>query len=575
MRDHITRPPHAMSVITTCLLLAACGGGGDAAPGAAAVEPLAALAVPADPAPVPPPAPVQVQAVPAATLATLPRAPTFTNRSWGATPQCAVAYVPGNAPTTDAPAALPADGAGAMYSAAELSTWRTRVRNGPFLFANDFTVGSPGDWQRISANAAKFLTTGEVLLTPANQSGLRSTHGTLVRDAAFVMLITGDAAQFLPKIRDHLLRNLEDPLSDYTLPCYRDLGGQPAADVFYTGAHWFIKLLVTYDFVRNALPSTDRLRIERAILKQAHAFTTHLDEALRANFPQRTAGDYAVTSRDAAATGEKRWYPKPIDLNGDCQYDATEQATLFPSYAYVRADGGLGPRLSVLSQWYNNRRSGEAAMVGLAAALLNHGHLAERSKRYFFEWLTYGMAADGSDGEFVRNGNYCLAKQGTIYQHSTLQGALLAARALARRDDRDLYRFVTRDGLYGTDAPLSQPAKSLETAVKMQLDLVQQTLPWYMHEPQYASQAPREQTFLGRMEGRYMNGPKETDNFHELGLLLSAGEFPNLPVAKVVLRDGLPAPMRFPGSTGNAVATGLGAWSDALGAMPAVFLLRP
>jgi hypothetical protein len=65
------------------------------------------------------------------------------------------------------------------------------------------------------------------------------------------------------------------------------------------------------------------------------------------------------------------------------------------------------------------------------------------------------------------------------------------------------------------------------------------------------------------------------ENFHELGLLPVAAWLPDTGVEPLVLRDPRATRLRFPGAGGAAVATGLGQWSDAFNALPAIFLMRP
>jgi hypothetical protein len=60
--------------------------------------------------------------------------------------------------------------------------------------------------------------------------------------------------------------------------------------------------------------------------------------------------------------------------------------------------------------------------------------------------------ADGSEGEYLRNGDYCIPKQGVIYAASNIQSALLVSRLLTRQGDRSLIDFRTRDGLFGTES---------------------------------------------------------------------------------------------------------------------------
>ena len=82
-------------------------------------------------------------------------------------------------------------------------------------------------------------------------------------------------------------------------------------------------------------------------------------------------------------------------------------------------------------------------------------------------------------------------------------------------------------------------------------------------------------TSLGSTSFHYLGNAKALDDYHELGLLPIAGLLGNATLAGWITRDKAATTQPFPGASGNAVATGLGAWSDAFNAMPAVLLLRP
>jgi hypothetical protein len=70
-------------------------------------------------------------------------------------------------------------------------------------------------------------------------------------------------------------------------------------------------------------------------------------------------------------------------------------------------------------------------------------------------------------------------------------------------------------------------------------------------------------------------GGAPTEDYHELGLLPVAAWLPETGVDALVLRDRRVTRLRFPGAGGGPVATGLGQWSDAFNALPAVLLMRP
>jgi hypothetical protein len=327
--------------------------------------------------------------------------------------------------------------------------------------------------------------------------------------------------------------------------------------------------------VRAALPEADRAVIEAYVRRNAWFLAAHTDHFLAYLFPARLQGDYTRRTGDAAATGSSAWVSQRVDTNGNCDIDAGDDAREFPAYAYSRADGTLGPRVAVLTQWFNNRRATHALAMAAAGLLLADEGLVMRAKRYVMEWLTYAVYPDGSSGEFARNGDYCIAKQGVIYNAMNIQAGLLSARLLARQGDRSLAEFSTRDGLYGTESGASGRPKSLALVAETLLSLSTRTLDWYRAEPQRASQVPRDATSLSRMDVNYMGGSTAMDDFHELTLLSGAAVVPGVPVVPVLTRDRSATTLRWPGSTGLAVVTGAGQWTDAWGVLPAAYLLRP
>ncbi len=490
-------------------------------------------------------------------------------RAVSATASCREGFVAPADLTHTRAADLPASG-GVFFNAQELATWRERTARGPFVDDGDFAAGSPGDWARIRGNAERFQREGEPLR--GSDDATRSTHGQLARDAAFHHLLTGQAAS-LAAVRTWLQTQARAAANDFAATrCYTALDGG-SRDGWWAEAPWLARFIATYDFVRAALPADERLVVENYIRRNAWFFAAHLDWQLRELFPQRLAGHYAARGADAASSGDARWASRRVDSNGDCRIDDADAAQSFPVHAYARADGTLGPRVSVLTLWFNNRRAANAFAAGSAGLLLGDAELVSRAKRYFMEWMTYAVYPDGSTGEFGRNGEYCIARQGTVYASMDLGGALMLARALARQGDPSLAAFSTTAGLHGSESA-GGGAKSLTLLADTYLKLHTGQLDWYQAEPQKTRQDPREATRLSAMTVRYLGGAP-MDDFHELTMLASAAAVPTLPVGAVLMRQGAAASLRWPGRTGHPVATGFGPWSDAWGILPAAYLLRP
>lgn len=496
--------------------------------------------------------------------------PTATTVGIGASTGCQINYTPPATLTQTAPVALPTSG-GVFFTATELATWKNRIGTGPFNVANDYTSGSPGDWARITANANRLVTTGEATISPTTAQSTYGSHGTWARDAAFYELVKADGTK-IPAVRSYLLAQTSNASLDFASNlCFKDNAGW-TADAWFFQSSWLLRYIVTYDYVRASLSSADRTAVENFIRRNAFFFAAHTDWGMNKAFPSRLAGDYSVRAAAAAAA---TWWSKRYDTTGDCKVDTSDAVDPSPVYAYVDANGTVGPRVSVLSQYYNNRRSVAATAFGAAGLLLGEVNLTTSSKRYFMEWLTYGVWADGSQGEYARNGDYCIAPQGLIYSASNTQGAATLARVLARQGDNSMVAFSTTDGLFGTQTASGGKPKSLELATATHLNLLTGQLAWFYHEPWRATQNLTKSGAIGNNEVKYMNSTTTQDDYHELGLLPVAALMPNLPISGVVLRNSATTSLRFPGSTGNQVPTGYGKWTDAFNALPAVLLLRP
>lgn len=489
---------------------------------------------------------------------------------------CTEGYVPGPEVTA---AAIPLSASALTHTPAEIAVWRARTASGPFVVPGDYATGSPGDWSRITASASSFLTSGEKTLTQLANDPERYSHGAKARDAAFVYLLTSNTS-YLNAVRNHLIAQAGNPLNDFTKLCLRNLNGS-IQDAWFKESGWLLRHIVMYDYVRSALSSADRQTIENWIRRNAYFFALQLDKGGTYIFPNRLQGDYTKRSGPAAATTDAtKWFKQRVDTNGDCKVDAADNAESYKLALYTRADGSVGPSISILSQYFNNRKATNAIAVGAAGVLFGDIELINRAKRYVLEWLTYSVWPDGSQGEYARNGEYCIPRQGNIYGASNLQGAEIFAEWLARRGDSSLFSFSTRDGLFGTESTGGAKSKSIAMAIGAYLDLITGKSRLYLYEPQKTPQQPRTASSLGRMEVNYNASPKPADDYHELGFLLAANRLPTeMKVAGIVMRESGATSLRFPGSTGNQVTTGLGAqvsaWTDAFNALPSTFLLRP
>ncbi|MEO3693389.1 hypothetical protein [Roseateles paludis] len=456
-----------------------------------------------------------------------------------------------------------------------MADWKARLAKGPFLVANDYTQGSPGDWSRITQNATEFIAKGDPGPQASTSSDAYGQLGSKARDAAFKFLLTSDGGAF-SAVRSYLLAQTQNPAANFPATlCLRDLNNWNP-DAYFFQASWLLRYIVTYDFVRSALSSTDRVNIENSIRKNAYLLATQVDNGMRSVFPNRLSGDYATRTWVAATkNGVISWWSKRYDTNGDCKVDAADAAAPGPVYAYVRADGVVGPRISELAQLFNNRRATSVLAFGAAGVLLADPVLIASAKRYTFEWLTYGVWPDGSQGEYARNGDYCIPQQGVIYSGANTASAALLASILTRQGDQSIQQFSTREGLFGTEVAGTSAPKTLATAITTQLGLSHGTIKWYYHQPWQEKQDFSSANAIFGMRSYYMKSAKPLENYHELGLLPAAKLLPSANIAPLVLREKGATSLPFPGATGNTVTTGWGTWTDPFNALPSVLLTRP
>ena len=484
---------------------------------------------------------------------------------------CAVEFVPEAELNRSAPAALPAAG-GAMHSPSEVQIWANRARGRDPDSPRSVQQVERADWARIQSNAARFIEAGgEPAVTVLDAGVLRWTHGTLARDAAFAFLISGDEG-LSKAVQAHLLAQAANPFNDLRALCVRPLSG-PVRDAWFSEAGWLLRHAVAYDYVRLGMSESDRVVIDNWLRRNAYALAAQLDWGLAQVFPRRSQGDMSVRNGPAAAQGEKRWLMRRYDTNKDCRTEVDDDQRVFPVTAYSKPNGSAGPTLSLLSQYYNNRRAALAAAIGTIGVMLGDKPLVSRARRYFEEWLAYGVWPDGSEGEFARNGDYCIASQGLVYGASNSTAMVLVAWALARQGDATLFEYSTRSGLFGSESGSSgSEPKSLTLVANTLMKLRTGELQWFEFEPWRKQQLPRDQTRLGERRSRYMGTGNEVENFHELGLWLAA-PYIHLSGLQTMLVDRIDEIGSAPSA--RKVVTGFGTLTDPFNALPSVVLLRP
>ena len=450
---------------------------------------------------------------------------------------------------------------GMFFTPQELAVWKSRSVTGPFKNPNDFSAGTPGDWKRIHDHAEAMVngTLREAVTNAINPD--YSTNGTagagyLALDTAFAYLITNDP-RYANAAKTWLLYAVTNPANDISKRCFTTVasdGVNPPSRTDTDGfleSQWVNRMVMTYDFVKQGMTDSERKLAETMFLKWGYYFAAHMQWGLESVFPSRGRGDYTPGKQinDWAATGP--FATRLADTNHDCKLDGNDDQRQVIVHTGTDAAGNPGPAISILSLFFNNRRSNEALSTGLIGLLLQENRLTTEAKRYVNEWLAYSVYSDGSQGEYQRNGDYCIPQQGLIYGAMNSSAALILADGLARKGDTSLYDLKVTAGLFGTQ-PLPGNTKTLLTPIKHHLDLLTGNSSEYYFERDRTVQAPRAETSLGNQTSHYWH-QNAMDNYHDLSYLVAARFYKQSYLRDAIMRVPSAGPhvQPFPGSTGN------------------------
>lgn len=180
--------------------------------------------------------------------------------------------------------------------------------------------------------------------------------------------------------------------------CFRELNGTAPMDAYYRNADTISRLATAYDYLRQGLSQSERLIIENGLRRYAYFFASHIDYSIGNIFPQRLSDNYLIRAKNSDInSGYPTYHTKKYDTNGDCIVDNNDDPTSYDVYTHTNQDGSLGNRISVVSLYFNNRRSGTVKAIALIGGVLDDNTLIGRASRYVKEWLTYAVYPDGSE----------------------------------------------------------------------------------------------------------------------------------------------------------------------------------
>jgi hypothetical protein len=332
--------------------------------------------------------------------------------------------VPESAPkTSDLP--------GLLHTPDEVEIWRQRTRTGPYRSHGDTSPNSPGDWDRIRDNSARFLEEPSM----ARYGGpVEGDLGTCVqqgdseppvnepghlRDAAFVALLTEGAAE-ANAVRQELLWQASEPGTDFANRARWCPGILWDVNPSFMIANWLTKLLLAYDYLGPvAFTPEERDLMDRWFRDAARFFQSDLDAALERNFEDRSRGHSIHPS---------------LQQDPQCS----------------RAHYLDGPMSCLIHKRYNNRHANNARFVGLVGLHLDNASLMHSGRSFVEEYLKFGVFPEGfvSDFERWREDHPDL---GWAYGAMTLGPVIVLADAFARAGDPSLYEYSTFVGAFGSE----------------------------------------------------------------------------------------------------------------------------
>jgi hypothetical protein len=348
---------------------------------------------------------------------------------------------------------------GLHYTKEELDIWKQRAVSGPYRVGSDAQTNSPNDWGRITTNANTFKTSPSANRWIPSFSGCvgNSTslptpqqYGYNIRDAAFYYLITGNTA-YADAVRGELLAQAAEPATNFANTSIWCPGKSGDSGPAFSVSEWLTRLMFAYDYIKDRLSAADKATLNAWFKSGALYIQSNYDITLNSKFVDRANGNYSLTS---------------AALN-------METTLSTPELIYYG-----GPRAHHMAKCYNNRMSAMGYYVGVAGIFLNDAALQTSGKRFFKEWLMFGVFPDAMVADMHRGVDSNLPDKGFAYAHSSAANMSALADVFARNGDVSLFKYATMGGTLpatsGTDAtyvPSNGTPKSLLRVIKNLCDL--------------------------------------------------------------------------------------------------------
>ncbi|QHT70883.1 T9SS type A sorting domain-containing protein [Rhodocytophaga rosea] len=390
---------------------------------------------------------------------------------------------------------------GLHYTPEEITIWKQRANSTAtqntknYRIAGDVQTNSPGDWERIKNRARLFLAdpdyeryngpnpsssrtyiivgdgpepeysayTRRDIVTgtayPANttpptgvvtvtlESG--EVKGTLIRDAAFYYLITGDT-QYRDAVRTELLAqaavsNLD--LSNTTRWQYDKLTDDAPG---FTIAEWFTTYYFAYDYIKHTLSNSDKATLDEWFLNAAVFFKNNINYYIDGLFSNRSTNDnndnYTINPQQQYRLSDTQGGPRVTHYNG------------YITYSFHR--------------YFNNRRASAVRLYAMVGLGQNNTTLKTEAKKFVKDWLAYGVFPDGTPGDFER-WSTTLPDLGWAYGMCITSICADIAEHFARQGDTDLFTHIENTGAAGGSNPNGNTSGGNKTILKTVQHLLQ------------------------------------------------------------------------------------------------------
>ncbi len=343
---------------------------------------------------------------------------------------------------------------GLRYTPDEVAIWKQRSLSGPYKTKGDAQANSPGDWDRIVSYANKFqanpsadrfqmigsTSSAMVVSAPCPNDPVMAPNGGMqgeaMMDAAFVDLVNNTTTHFTA-VRDELIWHATEPHLNFANRTFWVQSND--INPGFSIAEFMMRMLFAYDVYKGQFTAGDKTTLDTWFSNAGAYYKDNLQTYFGPKFVSRAGSDYTLSQVGIDQNNNGSVHRLFYEANGT------------PSVANTGS----------LNRSFSNRTCSQAAFLGAVGVFLNNASYKTDAKRYYFEWLRFGVYPGNDVSDMVRaidsttpdneekGLNYCL---GVIDTMGTL------CDVFARAGDTSLYDFTTTEGTFSSQGT---PAKSM------------------------------------------------------------------------------------------------------------------